>query len=261
MTIAEAKNKLVAWCLKQVGYAEGANNYNKYAEKWTQAGGWNAQNQPWCDIFVDCAFIECFGLDLASKLTYQPKGGFSALCSASANYYKANGAWFSTPDIGDQVFFNVSGGINHTGIVIGVSGGVVTCVEGNSSDAVRRNSYAVSSSYIAGFGRPNWSIFSGNDTDSGTTGENTTPPAPEPPKQETCSVTLNLPVIKYGDASMYVTLMQTALIGRGFNCGWYGADGEYGQQTKIGLFQFQKKMDLETDCVCGTATWKALLNS
>lgn len=261
MTIAEAKNKLVAWCLDQVGYREGANNYNKYAEKWTQAGGWNAQNQPWCDLWCDVAFIECFGLDLASKLTYQPKGGFSALCSASANYYKANGAWFSTPNIGDQAFFNVSGGINHTGIVIGVSGGVVTCVEGNSSDAVRRNSYAVSSSYIAGFGRPNWSIISGNDTDSGTTGENTKPSAPAQPKAKTCSVTINLPVIEYGDASMWVKVMQTALIGRGFNCGWYGADGEYGQQTKIALFQFQQKNGLEADNICGQATWKKLLEA
>lgn len=261
MTAQEAKTKLVNWCLEQVGYYEGANNYNKYAPKWTAAGGWNAQNQPWCDVFVDAGFIECFGLDLASKLTYQPRGGFSALCSASANYYKANNAWFSTPDIGDQAFFNVSGGINHTGIVVGVSGGVVTCVEGNSSDAVRRNSYAVSSSYIAGFGRPNWEIFSSNSTIPTTTGENTTPSAPSVPKTETCSVTITLPVIKYGDASMWVKLMQTALIGRGYNCGWYGADGEYGQQTKIALFQFQKKMGLETDCVCGAATWKALLNS
>lgn len=261
MTAQEAKTKLVNWCLEQVGYSEGTNNYNKYAPKWTAAGGWNAQNQPWCDVFVDVAFIECFGLDLASKLTYQPKGGFSALCSASANFYKANNAWFSTPDIGDQAFFNVSGGINHTGIVVGVSGGVVTCVEGNSSDAVRRNSYAVSSSYIAGFGRPNWEILSSNSAPSVTTGEDTQPSAPEQPKVKTCSVTLNLPVIEYGDASMYVKLMQTALIGRGFNCGWYGADGEYGQQTKIALFQFQKKMGLENDCVCGAATWKALLNS
>ena len=261
MTIAEAKNKLVAWCLGEVGYHEGTNNWNKYAEKWTQAGGWNAQNQPWCDIWADIAYISCFGLQTASKLTYQPVGGFSALCSASANYYKANGAWFSTPDIGDQIFFNVSGGINHTGIVVGVSGGMVTVVEGNSSDAVRKNTYRVGDGYINGYGRPNWSIFSSNDTDSGTTGENTKPSATEQPKVKTCSVTINLPVIEYGDASMWVKVMQTALICRGFNCGWYGADGEYGQQTKIGLFQFQKKMDLETDCVCGTATWKALLNS
>jgi peptidoglycan hydrolase-like protein with peptidoglycan-binding domain len=59
---------------------------------------------------------------------------------------------------------------------------------------------------------------------------------------------------------MYVKLMQTALIGRGFNCGWYGADGEYGQQTKIALYQFQQKNGLETDNICGQETWKSLLN-
>lgn len=259
MTVQEAKNKLVAWALAQIGYAEGADNWNKYAPKWAEAGGWNAQNQPWCDVFVDCGFIECFGVDLAACLTYQQRGRFSALCSASANYYKANGAWFSTPDVGDQVFFNMSGGINHTGIVVGVSGGIVTTVEGNSSDAVRRNSYAVSSSYIAGFGRPNWSILSGNSTPSVTTGDNAKPPAAEQPKAKTCSVTITLPVIEYGDASMWVKLMQTALIGRGFNCGWCGADGEYGQQTKIALFQFQQKNGLEADNICGQATWKNLL--
>ena len=253
MTITEAKAKLVAWCLAQVGYSEGANNYNKYAEKWTQAGGWNAQNQPWCDLFADVAFIECFGLQTASKLTYQPIGSFSALCSASANYYKNNGAWFSTPAVGDQVFFNVSGGINHTGIVVAVTGGVVTCVEGNSSDAVRKNNYNLGTSYIAGFGRPNWAVFEGEDVVPEPA------PEPEPPKQETCEVTVTLPVIEYGDASVWVKIMQTALIGRGFNCGWYGADGEYGQQTKIGLFEFQKKMGLDTDCVCGQATWTKLL--
>ena len=254
MTIQEAKNKLVNWCLSQIGYTEGANNYNKYAPKWTEAGGWNAQNQPWCDIFVDCAFIECFGIDLASKLTYQPKGGFSALCSASANYYKANGAYFTTPAVGDQIFFNVSGGINHTGIVVGVTGGMVTVVEGNSSDAVRKNTYAVNNSYINGFGRPRWSVFEDGGDDE--------PVAPtDQPKQEVCDVTLTLPVIKYGDESMWVKLMQTALIGRGFNCGWYGADGEYGQQTKIALFQFQQKNGLEADNICGQATWKKLLEA
>ena len=255
MTIAEAKAKLVAWCLGEIGYSEGANNYNKYASKWAAAGGWNAQNQPWCDVFVDVAFIECFGLDLASKLTYQPKGGFSALCSASANYYKANNAWFSTPDIGDQAFFNVSGGINHTGIVVGVSGGMVTCVEGNSSDAVRKNTYAIANNYINGFGRPNWSVFEDGGEEDPVDNE------PVAPKVELCEVTVKLPEINHGDASFYVKLMQTALIGRGFNCGWYGADGEYGQQTKIALFQFQQKNGLATDCVCGKDTWAKLLNA
>lgn len=259
MTISEAKAKLVAWCVGQVGYTEGANNYNKYAEKWTEAGGWNAQNQPYCDIFVDVAFIECFTLPVASKLTYQPIGSFSALCSTSANYYKTNGAWFSTPDIGDQAFFNYGGGINHTGIVVGVTGGVVTCVEGNSSDAVRRNSYNLGNSYIAGFGRPDWSVFSTNVPTTPVADEKESTPAPEQPKVKTCSVTLTLPVIEYGDENMWVKLMQTALICRGFSCGWYGADGEYGMQTKIGLYEFQKKNGLTTDNICGQDTWKALL--
>ena len=263
MTIAEAKAKLVAWCNAQVGYTEGANNWNKYAPKWTAAGGWNAQCQPWCDLWCDVALIECFGLQTASKLTYQPVGGFSALCSASANYYKANNAWFSTPAVGDQIFFNVSGGINHTGIVVGVTGGVVTCVEGNSSDAVRKNNYNLGINYIAGFGRPNWSVFEEGGADEPAP---TPAPAPKPQKQNTCSVTVTLPVIEYGDASMYVKVMQTLLIGRGYNCGWYGADGEYGQQTKIALFQFQQKYadecglaDGKPDCVCGPKTWAALL--
>lgn len=257
MTIEQAKQKLVAWANAQVGYAEGENNWNKYAVGKASAFGWDVQNQPWCDVFVKCGFIEVFGIELASKLTYQPKGGFSALCSASANYYKNNGAWFSTPAIGDQVFFNVSGGINHTGIVVGITGGYVTAVEGNSSDAVRRNNYVVNSSYIAGFGRPNWAVV----VEGGTTVSapvTTTQPVEEK-KQKKCSVTVTLPVIECGDASMYVKVMQTLLIGRGYNCGWYGADGEYGQQTKIALFQFQQKNGLETDNICGQATWKKLM--
>lgn len=259
MTIQEAKNKLIAIALNEVGYVEGSNNWNKYSAEMNEcnAYGWNVQNQPYCDIFADWCYYKAFGLDMAARLTYQPKGGFSALCSASANYYKNNGAYFSTPAVGDQIFFNVSGGINHTGIVVGVSGGVVTCVEGNSSDAVRKNNYNLGTSYIAGFGRPNWAVFEGGGADD----EPEPAPEPEPPKQETCEVTVTLPVIEYGDVSMWVKLMQTALIGRGFNCGWYGADGEYGQQTKIALFQFQQKNGLEADNICGQATWKKLLEA
>lgn len=249
MTANEAKQKLVAWALEQVGYHEGANNKNKYAPKWQEAGGWNVQNQPWCDVFVDVGFIECFGLDTAAKLTYQPKGGFSALCSASANFYKANNAWFTTPAVGDQAFFNVGGGINHTGIVVGVSGGVVTTVEGNSSDGVRRNSYGVSSTYIAGFGRPNWALFEEGGEDE---------PLPAP-SDDTCEITLKLPVIRFGDCSRWVRLMQTALITAGFSCGWWGADGEFGSETKVGLYKYRQRLGLDGEVECTAEVWKSLL--
>ena len=259
MTAQEAKTKLVNWCREQLGYIEGANNWNKYAPKWTEAGGWNAQNQPWCDIFVDCAFIECFGIELASRLTYQPRGGFSALCSASAQFYKNNNAWYTTPEVGDQVFFNVSGGINHTGIVVKAGGGIIETIEGNSSDAVRNNAYAFGSSYINGFGRPNWSIFSSNDTESGTTGENTTPSAPTVPQKKTCKVTATPPLLQQGDTGSWVKIMQLRLMDCGQSLRKWGADGDFGSETRDAVERFQKAKGLVVDSVVGEATWTKLL--
>ena len=256
MTISEAKSKLISWCNAQVGYTEGANNWNKYAPEWTAAGGWNAQNQPWCDVFVDVGFIECFGLDIASQLTYQPKGGFSALCSQSAQYYKNNGAWYSSPELGDQVFFNVGNGINHTGIVVKISGGNVYTVEGNSSDAVRQNVYGTGTPYIAGYGRPNWGVFAG-----GTPGGD---PAKEDPVQDQkpkpAKPTVDgLPMLKRGDTGEVVRAAQFLLNGRKCSVGIWGADGDFGPQTEAAVKAFQRRNDLEADGVIGPETWAALL--
>lgn len=83
-------------------------------------------------------------------------------------------------------------------------------------------------------------------------------PTPEP-QAEMCDVSVTMPVIHFGDRGYHVKLMQTALIAKGYNCGWMGADGDYGQQTKIALYQFQQKCDLGGDCICGKYTWAALL--
>ena len=66
MTIDEAKKSLIAWCESQLGKHEGADNWTAYAEnldlqRWY---GWIPQNQPWCDIFVDAGFVECFGYEV-----------------------------------------------------------------------------------------------------------------------------------------------------------------------------------------------------
>lgn len=239
------KEKLVNWCLNQVGFREGENNWNKYAEGKTKYYGFNVQSQPWCDIFVDAAFIENFGDD-AAALTYQPMGQFSALCSASAEFYKKNNAFFQTPEVGDQIFIYSGGGINHTGIVVDVSNGVVTTVEGNSSDSVRRNTYPVGSSAIAGYGRPNWAAVEEKDEKD------------EKPSS-LCTFTATLPILRYGAIGWPVKVMQTALVGKGFSVGWMGTDGEYGEKTGKGLKQFQTFRGLEADGICGPETWEKLL--
>ncbi len=79
-------------------------------------------------------------------------------------------------------------------------------------------------------------------------------PTPEPtPTGGTCEVSATMPILKDGDKGYHVKLMQTALIGKGKNCGWMGADGWFGEQTKIALYQFSGKT------VCDGEVWKKLL--
>jgi len=73
------------------------------------------------------------------------------------------------------------------------------------------------------------------------------------PNGDFCEVSVKMPVVAFGDHGNYVKLMQTALIAKGMNCGWMGADGWYGEQTKIALYQFCGKV------ICGADEWKKLL--
>lgn len=261
MTLHEAKTKFVNWCKEQVGYPEAVNNWTKYAESadLQRLYGWKPQNQPWCDLFYDIGMIECFGLQNASKLTYQPIGQGSAACRYSAAFYAAHDALKDTPEMGDQIFFyDNAGEINHTGVVEAVGGGVVYTIEGNKSDRVQRGAYAIGASNIAGYGRPAWKyVIDATVTPAKPTIKE---PASEPTDDTAyCTASIKLPVIEYGDKGDYVKLMQERLQYKGFSCGWYGADGEYGQFTKNALTKYQKESGLEADGVCGKLTWAALL--
>lgn len=154
-----AKQKLIAWLNSQLGYHELPDNNTKYADTDvdTKLYGFDMHNAPWCDYFVDFAFIQCFGFEKGAAMTYQQPNG-SALCSASAGYYKQNCAWYPTPEIGDQIFFYYSGDINHTGIVVDITSSYITTIEGNSSDSVKKNQYRLNDNSIAGYGRPKWSL-------------------------------------------------------------------------------------------------------
>lgn len=79
-------------------------------------------------------------------------------------------------------------------------------------------------------------------------------PTPEPePTGETCDISVTLPILKMNDHNNHVKLMQTALIAKGFNCGWMGADGWFGENSKIALYQFSGKT------ICDGEVWKKLL--
>ena len=83
------------------------------------------------------------------------------------------------------------------------------------------------------------------------------PPDPEPeptpdphPDQK--------PTLRRGSSGAYVTLAQTELIQKGYSCGTFGADGEFGAATEKAVRAFQRDHGLNVDGVIGRATWAAL---
>lgn len=273
MTIAEAQQKYIAWNLAQVGTREGANNWNKYAEdpRLQQLLGWNAQCQPWCDLYTDEGFIECFGLEKAAAMTYQPIGKGSALCSASAQFFKDNGAWSRTPQLGAVIFFFYSGGINHQGVVVAIQGSVVVTVEGNSSDKVSKNSYNIGDARIAGYGIPKWSVVATESADetgpSAPSDETGAADSPTPTAKDyripdaqyhAYAYKVDLNLLKIGDKGPLVQSLQLLLNGKGFPCG--KDDGEFGTDTRDALLAFQNAAGILADGECGGQSWAALHN-
>lgn len=203
VTIAEAKKKVAALAAAQVGYHEKATNANldsptanagskdftKYARDIDAISGfYNGKKQgvAWCDIFHDWLFVTCFGAELGRQMLRQPLKSSGAGCTSSANYYKKAGAFYSAPEVGDQIFFNASSGsgYGHTGTVVAVTDTTVETIEGNASDAVNRRTYKKTSGKIGGYGRPNWQLVEGGSTMD----EQQTAPAAEPVAAQTVTV-------------------------------------------------------------------------
>jgi hypothetical protein len=77
------------------------------------------------------------------------------------------------------------------------------------------------------------------------------PPTPTPTPDTT-------PTLRRGSAGAYVTLAQTELIQKGYDCGSFGADGQFGAATEKAVRAFQKDHGLTVDGVIGKNTWAAL---
>ena len=256
MTDAEAIHELVEKAYGEVGYHESGNNWTKYAAdpRITQLYGWDVQNQPWCETYVAWTFINTFSYDDAVAMMY----GGSASCATHAQLYKNNGAWSMNPCKGDQIYFIVNGAINHTGIVVDVSGATVTVIEGNYSDKVAVNTYFSADSKIAGYGRPNWSVVANE-------------PAPsEDPEDDIIHQMHRRSCyhLEYGDGIgkplPQVKAWQNMLLCWGFDLGKYKDDGEFGTMTMIATQKWQTKAqglgaDVEVNGIVDSDDWEEII--
>ena len=151
----------------------GENNYTKYANDfdkvYTSFYNGKKNGAAWCDMFVDWCFVKAFGEALALKLLGQPKKSCGAGCKFSADYFKKIERFFTSAEVGDQIFFENSSGVPcHTGLVYKVDSTYVYTIEGNTSSesgvvanggSVEKKKYKKTYSKIYGYGRPDYSII------------------------------------------------------------------------------------------------------
>ncbi|GHF38700.1 hypothetical protein GCM10010218_19890 [Streptomyces mashuensis] len=156
--MASTAASMVNLALTQVGYKEGANNYNKYAEQTPGLQVDWAVYGPWCQSFISW---------LAWKTGNRDVIPTTASCSVCTDYYKQRGAFTRTPRVGSLAMFGSDGGV-HVELVIGVFNGGrdIEVVGGNTKDypapngdGVYRKTYRdwASTTRIHGFGHPAYS--------------------------------------------------------------------------------------------------------
>lgn len=259
-TVSYDVNRLIEVATNELGYLEkksnsqldsktanaGSGNYTKY---WRDLKP-SYQGQAWCDAFVDWCFTTAYGASVAKTL--ECSGNTAYYTPTSAQCYKSKGQYHRGSDVqvGDQIFFKNDSRICHTGIVVGVSGGKITTIEGNTSGTsgviangggVCRKTYSIGFSRIDGYGRPNYG------TQSGTTG----------------GYEVTLSTIQNGSKGVDVLLLQEILRARKFDTQVIGEelalDQEFGSKTEKVVKWYQKQRNLSVDGIVGPNTWRDLL--
>ena len=206
----------------------------------------------WCDMFVDwCILQACLrkykstkeAINKARKMIF----GWSAYTPTSANYYKNNNRYFSSPKKGDQIFFKNSSRICHTGFVIGVDANNVYTIEGNTSSAsgvvanggcVRRKQYPLNYHSIEGYGRPLYDSPISNN-------------------KKGIPVLASIPPIlrikSRGQQVIYLQQDLNYVLKKAIE-----VDGIFGKETDKTLRQFQSKYNLEVDGEYGKNSMKQM---
>ncbi len=258
--------KVISIALAEVGYREkatnasldlatanaGTGNWTKYARDLWNAGYYNGNKNgyAWCDVFVDWCFYKAFG-KTEGQLVECQSGTLGAACPYSAGYYKAQGRYDRTPRAGDQVFFQQNGALVHTGIVAEVTSARIVTVEGNSSNMVKKNTYARTSGAIAGYGHPLYT--------AGTA-------AAVPKEKYGGEMTVKVNELKEGCVGAQVKTVQRVCYARGILDGagrQIAVDGEFGSATRQAVVKLQKQLfpadSAKWDGVVGPETWRATL--
>ena len=197
-------------------------------------------NWEWCATFVSAVAI---------KLGYTDIIPTECSCTKMISLLKKIGSWDErdnrVPLPGEIIFYNWeapatgddASDADHVGIVESVRNGIITVIEGNYSQSVKRRTISVDHRYIRGYGVPKY------DKEAKTTSD----------------FMMSMNNLKKGSKGEDVKALQILLIGRGYSCGNAGADGDFGGGTDSAVRKYQKANGLEVDGIVGKATMSSLL--
>lgn len=243
------RNEIVKQAQAWVGLREGNGSHKKIIDLYNTIrplprGYRMPYTAQWCAATMGALAVACNATDIIP---------LECSCSKLIELAKAMGIWVEAdaylPAPGDMMLYDWdddgrgenTNNPDHVGMVEKVTGNTVTVIEGNYSNAVKRRTMLVNGKYIRGYITPKYIEVSAEDG------------------KEAAAPGDILPMLRYGDTGETVAAMQLLLMGYGYNCGGYGADGEFGSGTEGSVSAFQRDRGLEDDGVCGPLTWRALL--
>lgn len=256
MTENEIRQKVVATAKKYIGCKESDGSHRQFIDKYN-----NFQPLPrnhrmtytaaWCATFVSAIAIECGLTDIMPV---------ECGCAYMISAYKKLGRWREDenyiPKAGDVIFYDWNDGKDfattdnlgspeHVGLVTGVSGSVISVIEGNKADAVAFRMVTVNGRYVRGYGLPDYAS-------KATPAVN---PAPKPKSIPKCPYAEPRKDLRRGSSGNGVRWVQWHLNKTGAKL---RVDGYFGTLTQAAVLRFQKTKKLVQDGIVGSKTRSAL---
>lgn len=248
--------KIVAQARSWIGLKESDGSHKMIIDIYNShkplARGYKLQyTDAWCAGFASACAIACGATDIIPT---------EVGCQKHIELFKEKGIWVEDdshiPQPGDYIFFDWQdsgngdnkGSSDHVGIVEEVVDGVITTIEGNYSNQVKRRTLKVNGKYIRGYGVPK---YDADDVEE--------KPAVQAPEKVDNEYTVAVKKLAKGSMGASVKALQILLIGYGHSCGSYGVDGDFGSATQKAVVAYQKANGLVDDGVVGPMTWAKLL--
>lgn len=218
----------------------------------------------WCATFASAVFV---------VLKYHDVVPTECSCPRWITLLKKKGMWVEdesiTPKPGWIMFYDWddksaagdnTGSPEHVGIVEKVSDGIITIIEGNYSNSVKRRKISVNGRYIRGYGVPKYDDEDGTVVEKETTTSTPSSTTTATTSKEANTVNIELKVLKKGSKNNQVKALQRMLYALNYDLGSKNPiDGNFGAKTDAAVRSYQKTNKLTVDGIVGEKTWSKLL--